>query len=85
MVNHQWGCNKSRDYRLECYSPSFLPKTLKKDAKQNKLTFVSVLGLEKAKQIEQKLTNEAIEALSVFGAKAQTLESLARFIISRDY
>ena len=60
-------------------------KTLKKDAEQNKLTFVSVLGLEKAKQIEQQLTDEAIEALSVFGPQAQTLESLARFIIDRDF
>jgi len=60
-------------------------KTLKKDAKQNKLTFVSVLGLNQAKEIEQTLTNEAKEALAPFGNKADTLKALADFIISRDH
>ena len=60
-------------------------KTLKKDAEQNKLTFVSVLGLEEAKAIERKLTDEAIEAVKIFGNKAETLQNLAEFIITRDY
>ena len=60
-------------------------KTLKKDAVQNKLTFVSVLGLDEARKIERKLTDEAVDALSVFGEKAQTLQNLAEFIISRDF
>ena len=60
-------------------------KTLKKDDAQNKLTFVSVLGLEKARKIEEQLTAEAKEALKIFGDKAETLENLADFIISRDY
>ena len=60
-------------------------KTLKKDANQNKLTFVSLLGLEKAKEIEKKLTSEAIDALSIFGSKAEILAALADFIITRDH
>ena len=60
-------------------------KTLKKDNKQNKLTFVSVLGLDQAKKIEQKLTNEAKNALDIFAGRAQTLKDLADFIIKRDF
>lgn len=60
-------------------------KTLKKDDLQNKLTFVSVLGLDEARRIEEKLTSEAKEALSIFGTKAQTLQNLADFIIKRDF
>lgn len=60
-------------------------KTLKKDSAQNKLTFVSVLGLKKAKEIEERLTLEAKEALNIFGADAQTLKDLADFIVERDY
>ena len=60
-------------------------KTLKKDDKQNKLTFVSLLGMEKARELEEKLTSEAKEALEIFSSKAETLKNLADFIISRDY
>ncbi len=60
-------------------------KTLKKDDKQNKLTFVSLLGLEEARKLEERLTKEAKEALGIFGKKAETLKNLADFIISRDY
>jgi len=60
-------------------------KTLKKDDDHNKLTFVSVLGLNEAKKIEAHLTLEAKEALDVFGNKADVLKDLADFIIQRDY
>ena len=60
-------------------------KTLKKDEAQNKLTFVSVLGLVESREIEQKLTHEAKKALDIFGEKASILKDLADFIIQRDY
>ena len=60
-------------------------KGLKKDAEQNKLTFVSTLGLKQAYDLEKQLTFEAKEALNVFGEKADTLRKLADFIIQRDY
>ena len=59
-------------------------KTLRKDAEQNKLTFVSLYGLQKAKEIAQQLTDDAVAALEVFGSKADTLVSLAKFIICRN-
>ena len=59
-------------------------KTLHKDEAQNKLTFVSLYGLQGAKDLARKLTDEAIEALAVFGNKAENLRNLAQFIISRN-
>ena len=59
-------------------------KTLHKDAGQNKLTFVSLYGLETAKDIARRLTEEAVAALEIFGDKAETLASLSRFIIERN-
>lgn len=59
-------------------------KTLHKDAGQNKLTFVSLYGLEAAKDIARRLTEEAAAALDIFGAKAETLVSLSKFIIERN-
>lgn len=59
-------------------------KTLHKDEAQNKLTFVALYGLQGAKDLARKLTDEAKEALAIFGSKAQTLADLAEFIISRN-
>ena len=59
-------------------------KTLHKDEAQNKLTFVSLYGLQGAKDLAKKLTNEAIAALEMFGNKATNLINLAQFIIERD-
>lgn len=60
-------------------------KTLQKDAEQNKVTFVSCYGLDKAKAIETDLIREAKEIISFFGPQSQTLQDLADFIISRKY
>ena len=60
-------------------------KTLKKDTAQNKLTFVSVLGLNQAQKIALNLAKEAKDALAVFGEKAETLKALADFIVLRDH
>lgn len=60
-------------------------KTLGKDATQNKLTFVSLYGLEKAKSIAQQLIQEAKEQINTFGPKALVLEELADFIIQRNH
>ncbi len=59
-------------------------KTVGKDAKAGKATFVSHLGLVGAKQRAAELVSEAIEALQPFGAEAETLRDAARFVISRE-
>lgn len=63
--------------------PSLVGKNLNKDADHGKVTFVTLYGLEKAKEIAQKLTNEAIEAVSIFNERGQTLADLAQYIINR--
>lgn len=63
---------------------ALMGKTLGKDAKQGKLTFVSLYGLDNARQKAEKLITEAKESLQIFGSKAADLKDLADFIISRN-
>ena len=58
-------------------------KTLNKDAEQGKITFVSIYGLSKAKQIAKDFISEAEHVLNIFGNKADTLKQLAHYIIER--
>ena len=58
-------------------------KKLQKDEAQGKATFVSIYGLDKAKEIAHDLIKQAKESIAIFGAKAQTLQDLADFIIDR--
>lgn len=60
-------------------------KKLRKDDIQGKLTFVSLYGLDKAKEIAAELIADACHSLDIFGEKAQNLKDLAQFIISRDH
>jgi farnesyl diphosphate synthase len=59
-------------------------KKLRKDAEAGKATFVSLLGLEEARARAAALVAEAEDALSPYGARAETLRDAARFVISRD-
>ncbi len=58
-------------------------KTLRKDDSQNKFTIVSRFGIAKAKEMAQKLTDEAIAEIAVFGEKSVPLQQLAQYIINR--
>ena len=58
-------------------------KTLHKDETQNKFTLVSRFGIDQAKKLAEKLTDEAIDAIDIFGKKSAVLQELARFIINR--
>lgn len=60
-------------------------KTLKKDKDQNKLTFVNLYGLKKAKEISDNLIAEAKDALDIFGERAVVLRELADYMGSRQY
>lgn len=60
-------------------------KTLRKDSKAGKATFVSLLGLEGAKKKAHQLIVQACAALDVFGAKANRLHDLANFVINRNF
>lgn len=59
-------------------------KRLQKDAEAGKATFVSLLGLEGAKDRAKALVTEAEAALAPYGAAAGTLIEAARFVIARE-
>ena len=60
-----------------------LGKTAGKDAKAAKCTYPAVIGLEKARQLEKKLANEAVAALAPFGPEAAALRQLALALLER--
>lgn len=60
-----------------------LGKTPGKDSQQQKSTFVSLLGLAKAKATALELHEAALAQLSSFGQKAQSLADLSRFMVQR--
>ncbi len=64
-------------------SSEHLGKTAGKDAKAAKCTYPAVVGIEKARELEQKLTAEAMAALVPFAAKANTLRLLAMALLKR--
>ncbi len=58
-------------------------KTLGKDSESHKSTFVSILGLDKAKSLAQNLRERGMTALSVFGPEADPLRDTIDFMIER--
>jgi farnesyl diphosphate synthase len=58
-------------------------KRVGKDADAGKETFVSLLGVERAREQSQMLVDQAIQHLHAFGAEADLLRDLARFVIER--
>ena len=58
-------------------------KGLQKDVSAGKATFVSLLGIEDAKLRAKELIEEAIDALSDYGDKAEPMRQVAKFIIER--
>ncbi len=65
-------------------SSETLGKTAGKDAADDKPTYVSILGLEKSKELAEKLRLEAHQTLQLFDHKADYLRQLADLIVKRD-
>lgn len=59
-------------------------KALRKDESQGKQTFVSLMGVTGARDQAQALGGQAVGHLSSYGAEADLLRSLARYIVERD-
>jgi farnesyl diphosphate synthase len=66
-------------------STATLGKTAGKDSKQGKPTYVSVMGLPRARELAQDLRGEALAALEGMGARGQRLADLADFIVLRKF
>ena len=61
-----------------------LGKASNKDAQTLKATYPSLLGVEKAREIQQELTRTAVEEISFLGQRGKVLEAIALFIANRD-
>jgi len=59
-------------------------KTLRKDESQGKQTFVTLMGVDKAREQARALVDQAVGHLSGYGTEADVLRALARFIVERD-
>ncbi|HZW24357.1 MAG TPA: farnesyl diphosphate synthase [Gallionella sp.] len=71
---------------LDCEADTAtLGKTAGKDADNDKPTYVSLLGLEAARDMAHRLHREALDALGGFGDGALRLRELADFIVLRKF
>jgi farnesyl diphosphate synthase len=59
-------------------------KALQKDADAGKATFVSLLGVDKARARARDLVDEAIARVAIFGERADLLRAIARYTLERD-
>ncbi len=66
-------------------STATLGKTAGKDARNNKPTYVSVLGLERARTLAAELRDDANDALASLPQRGGRLRELADFIVSRTF
>ena len=71
---------------LDCTaSTATLGKTAGKDAAAEKPTYVSLMGLDRARDFAESLRSEAIDALSPFGEHSRRLIELTNFITHRKF
>lgn len=60
-----------------------LGKPIGSDKEENKNTYVSLLGLEKSKELSKEYSKKAKDALSVFGGRAEFLKELTDYLVGR--
>jgi len=59
-------------------------KAVGKDAAAGKATFVSLLGVDRARQQAEMLVDQAIGHLAQHGSEADLLRQIARYVVERD-
>ena len=59
-------------------------KKLRKDEGRGKETFVSLLGIDRAREQARMLVEQAVSHLHTYGAEADLLRDVARFVLERD-
>lgn len=71
---------------LDCTaSTATLGKTAGKDAAAEKPTYVSLMGLQGARELADNLRTQALESLAIFGDRGQRLIELTDFITHRNF
>ena len=58
-------------------------KPVLSDEKNNKTTYVTLLGIEGSKKVVKDLSKEACEILETFGDKAEFLIELTKYLTER--
>lgn len=66
-------------------SQEVLGKPIGSDDKNNKTTFVTLFGLEKAKEYANSYTNSALSFLEKFGGDKTNLKLLTEYLLKRNY
>lgn len=64
--------------------PEKMGKASGTDSARGKSTYPALMGLEQAEKYGRNLVNNALQALSIFGNKAEPLAALAAYIVKRD-
>ena len=62
-----------------------LGKPIGSDEQNQKTTYVTLLGLEDARNIARDLTNRALHLLSTLSVDTNNLEMLTKFLLERNY
>jgi farnesyl diphosphate synthase len=62
-----------------------LGKTAGKDAAQGKATYLTLMGIQEARDYARELVDDALAAIAPFGELGRRLGEIARFIVERQY
>lgn len=62
-----------------------LGKNINSDLNNNKVTFITLYGMKKCKEMEKKLTKECLDILKGMDKETSTLEELTKFLLNRDF
>ena len=74
-----------QDDILDCTGDAeILGKPIGSDAENEKTTYVTLLGIDTAREKARKLTDDAVNALEIFGGKAEFLKELALYLQKRN-
>jgi geranylgeranyl diphosphate synthase type II len=61
-----------------------LGKPIGSDAENQKSTYPALFGLDRSRELAQQTVDEAVDALCIFGERADPLRAIARYIVDRD-
>lgn len=62
-----------------------LGKTAGKDVDAEKVTYASLLGIERAREFAEQLQQRALAAIAEFGRAGEQLAALAQFVVRREH
>ena len=66
-------------------TPEMLGKPVGSDAQNEKVTYVSLLGIDGARQLAAQHTRQALSALDAFDGQTASLRQLAEALLTRDH